>query len=120
MENQTFSESVNTLRDHLKEYLDMRIRLFRLIMVEKLSRLSSLLILFILIMILLLFAGGFLCLAFVLWFGEHAGPMWAGALIVVGVILLKLILLLIFRKKMLLNPIIRQLSKIIMEDPENE
>jgi len=120
METPKFSESVSTLSDHVKEYINLRVDLIRLILVEKMSRLTSLLLLFILFLILLMFAAVFLGLAFVLWFGNSIGPMWAGALIVVGVLLLKGILLYIFRRRFLLNPVIKQLSKIILEDDDHE
>jgi hypothetical protein len=120
METPKFSESISMLSDHVKEYINLQADLLKLILVEKLSRLTSLLLLFILFLILLIFAAGFVCLAFVLWYGENIGAMWAGALIVVGVILVKCILLYVFRKKLLLNPIITHLSKIIMEDPDHE
>ena len=120
MENPTFSESVNTLKDHAKEYIDLRVDLVKLVIVEKLSRLASLLLLFVIFMILLLFAAGFICLAFVLWYGQHVGPIWTGALIVVGVLAIKAVILFLMRKRLLLNPIIAQLSKIIMEEPDDE
>jgi hypothetical protein len=120
METPKFSESVNTLSDHLKEYINLRVDLVKLILVEKLSRLTSLMLLFIIFLILLMFAAVFLGLAFVLWYGNNIGPMWAGALIVVGVLLLKGIVLFLFRKKFLLNPVITQLSKIILEDADHE
>ncbi len=120
METPTFSGSVNQLSDHLKEYVDLRVDLVKLILVEKLSRLTSLLLLFAFVLILVLFAGVFVGLAFVLWYGRYVGPMWVGSLIVVGVLVVKGILLYLFRKRFLLNPVIRQLSKIIMEDPSNE
>lgn len=120
METQTFSESVNQLSDHLKEYVDLRVDLVKLILVEKLSRLTSLLLLFAFVLILVLFAGVFVGLAFVLWYGQYVGAMWVGALIVVCVLFVKGILLYLLRKRFLLNPVIRQLSKIIMEEPSDE
>jgi hypothetical protein len=120
METPKFSESVSTLSDHAKEYINLRVDLVKLILVEKVSRLTSLLLLFIIFFILLMFAAVFLSLAFVLWYGEHAGPMWAGALIVVGILFAKGILLYFLRKRLLLNPVIRQLSGIIMEDAGHE
>lgn len=120
METPRFSESVSTMSEHVKEYVDLRIDLLKLILVEKLSRLTSLLLLLILILVILLFGGVFFGLAFVLWYGQHAGPMWAGALIVTGGLILTGILLLVFRKKLLLNPVVSQLSKIIMEEEGDE
>ncbi len=116
METPRFSESVNTLSGHVREYIDMRTDLIRLMLVEKLSRLTSLMLLFIMLFVLGMFAGVFVALAFVLWYGENIGSMWIGALVVVGLVILKAILIFAFRKRFLLNPIIRQLSAIIMED----
>jgi hypothetical protein len=117
METPKFSESMNTLSDHLKEYVNLRVDLLKLVLVEKMSRLTSLLLLLIFVLILVMFAGVFLGLAFVLWYGQNVGPMWAGALIIVGVLVLKGTILYLFRKRFLLNPVIKQLSKIIMEEP---
>ena len=119
METPKFSESMDTLSDHLKEYVNLRVDLVKLILVEKMSRLTSLLILLIIVLVLLMFTAVFLGLAFVLWYGQNVGQMWAAALIVVGVLVLKMIALYLLRKRFLLNPIVRQLSKIIMEEPGN-
>jgi hypothetical protein len=120
METPRFSESVSALSDHVKEYINLRTELLKLILVEKLSRLTSLLLLLIIILVILMFGGVFLGLAFVLWYGQHAGPMWAGALIVTGVMILMALLLILFRKRLLLNPVIVEMSKIIMEDDGHE
>jgi hypothetical protein len=116
METPRFSESISTLSDHVKEYINLRTDLLKLILVEKLSRITSLLLLILLVIVILMFGGVFLGLAFVLWYGQHAGPMWAGALIVTGVLILMGLLLILFRKRLLLNPVIVELSKIIMEE----
>lgn len=120
METPRFSESMETLTDHVKEYIDLRVDLVKLILVEKLSRLTSLLLIVIIFLVLLMFAAVFLGFAFVLWYGNNAGPMWAGALIVVGVLVLNGTLLYLFRKKIVLNPVTARLSKIIMEEPDDE
>ena len=120
METPKFSQSVEALSDHAKEYLNLRVDLLKLILVEKLSRMTSTLVLFVLFLIFAMFAGAFIGLAFVLWYGENVGPMWAGALIVAGVLVLKGLLFYLFRKKLLLNPVIAKISKIVMEEDSHD
>ncbi len=120
METPKFSQSVESLSDHAKEYLNLRIDLLKLILVEKLSRLTSILVIFIIVVIFAMFAGVFVGLAFVLWYGENVGPMWAGALIVAGVLALKGLLFYLLRKKLVLNPVIFRISKIVTEEDSHD
>ena len=114
------SDQVHTLSDHAREYINLKIEEIKLVLVEKLSLLTSKLILFIILFILLLFTGVFIALAFVLWFGTHVGPMWAGALIIVGLLILKMLVIYWMRRWFILNPLIRHLSNIIMEGQDHE
>ncbi|MCX6267810.1 MAG: hypothetical protein NTW16_10695 [Bacteroidetes bacterium] len=63
----------------------------------------------------------FLTLAFVFWFANDIGPAWLGALIVTAFYILLGLLIFVKRHQFFINPLVTQLTKILMEDKdENE
>lgn len=103
------------LLDDCKSYLNTRYDLFRLSLLAKLSKILGL-ILLALVVVLLVFAVlsfGALALVFVLaqWL-----PLWASFLIIGGVFLLLLVLAILFRKQLFVNPLIGTLSTILFAD----
>ena len=61
----------------------------------------------------------FISFAFVFWYGDEVGPTFVGALIVVGFYLLMALVIYGMRYKLFINPLVKKLAKIIMEE-ENE
>ena len=113
-------EQYRKLLNDSKAYLNTQYDLLRLGLLEKLSKMLGL-VLFVLVVLLLSFAFlGFLAVtvAFVLaqWL-----PLWAAFLIIGSVFLLQLMLAFIFRERWFVNPIVRELSKILFyEEPHTE
>lgn len=98
-----------------KAYLNTKYDLLRLSLVEKLGKVLGM-ILFVLVALVLLvalLAFVAVALAFVLaqWL-----PLWAAFLILGCVFLLQLVLVIVFRKQMFVNPLIGALSNILFSD----
>lgn len=115
MESKKISENFSDLAASAREYLLLQLDLMKLVVAEKLSRLLTTLIVVIALFILFLFLLTFLSLAFVFWFGGHVGEAWVGALIMAGFYLLLAIMLYLMRTAIFVNPLVVQITKILLE-----
>ena len=118
MEQKKVSESIADMTDQVRNYVRLRIDLFKLDLTEKLATLTTTLLISIIFFIVFLFFTLFLSLAFIFWFKEYVGAAWAGALIVAGFYILIGIIVFIIRDKLFLNRIVIQISKILLEEEE--
>ena len=115
------SDNVSLLTENVKDYVNLRIDLAKLILTEKISRLASFFLIAVIFFILAMFLLLFLSLAFVFWFGNDIGPAWIGALMITAVYLLGGVLIYVKRHQFFINPLVSHLTKILMEDgDENE
>lgn len=121
MEFKKIPEHFSEITENIREYVHLKLDIMKLSVTEKVARLASYIVLMMIFFILFLFISLFLSLAFILWFRDHAGPAWAGSLIVAGFYILLGGVVYLMRNSLLINPFIVQLSKIILEDSdENE
>ncbi len=120
MESGKFSENISDLNENVREYIRLRTDLLKLTITEKMSFLGSFFIVSIIFFILFLFILTFFSLAFILWFGHYIGAAFVGALIVAGVYILIAILAYFMRNKLFINPLVTQISKILMEDEDEK
>jgi len=116
MEPGKISDNFSSLTENVKDYIDLRIDYFKLVLTEKLARLTSFFLIAIIFFILAMFLLLFLSLAFVFWFGEEWGPSWVGALIVTAVYVVGGALVYVKRKTLFINPLVSHLTKILMEE----
>ena len=121
MEPGKISENFSSLTENVKDYVNLRIDLAKLILTEKIAKLASFFLIAVIFFILAMFLLLFLSLAFVFWFGADIGPTWLGTLIVTAVYVLGGILIYVRRHQFFINPLVTHLTKILMEDKdENE
>jgi uncharacterized oligopeptide transporter (OPT) family protein len=121
MEPARIPDSFAGLTGDIKQYVKLRISLLKLLLTEKLSRLFTIVIMTMVFFILILFVLTFLGIAFLFWFREVAGPAYLGAIIVSGFYLLLGVVIYLLRYPLFLNPVVSQLSKILLEEePEDE
>jgi uncharacterized membrane protein YqjE len=118
MEQKKVSESIAEMTEQVKTYVQLRIDLFKLSLTEKLSTLTTTLLISIIFFIVFLFFTLFLSLAFIFWYREYAGAAWMGSLIVAGFYILIGIVVFLLRDKLFLNRIVTQISKILLEEEE--
>ncbi|MGN0186503.1 MAG: phage holin family protein [Paludibacteraceae bacterium] len=108
------------LIDDSKRYLRMRYDMLRLELLEKLSRIVALLLLVMVSTVLGLAAFIYFTFAFVAWLKPWLGTV-VPLCIVGGVFVLLLIVGIIFRKQLFINPLVSQLSHILFyETPKSE
>jgi hypothetical protein len=120
MANQSFSENVNEIIKIARSYLNARIELWKLSLLEKVSLAGSFLIVSIIVVFIIAFCLLFISLAFAYWYEQMTGDLAAGFLILAGFYLLLGLILIIGRKTFILGPIIRSLSAILYENDESE
>jgi len=120
MESPKISESIADMTDQVRNYVRLRIDLFKLDLTEKLATLITTLLISIIFFIVFLFFTLFLSLAFIFWFKEYAGAAWAGSLIVAGFYILIGIVVFVLRDRLFLNRIVVQISKILLEEEEED
>lgn len=120
MEPGKISDNFSMLTENVKDYINLRIDLAKLILTEKIAKLASFFLIAVIFFILAMFLLLFLSMAFVFWFGE-IGPAWLGALIVTAVYILGGIFIYVRRHQVFINPLVSHLTKILLEEKdENE
>jgi len=120
MESGNISDNFSELTENVKKYINLRIDLLKLVLTEKIARMASAFLIIIILFILFMFLLLFLSFSFIYWYGANIGPTWVGALIVAGVYLLAGFAVVIFRIQLIMNPLIRQITKVLMDNKNEE
>jgi uncharacterized membrane protein YqjE len=118
MEAGKISDNFSSLTENVKDYVNLRIDLAKLIITEKIARLSAFFLLAVIFFVLAMFLLLFLSIFFVFWFGDVVGPTWVGALIVTVFYVCFGLFIYIRRHPLFINPLVSHLSKILMEDKD--
>lgn len=119
--NKSISENLSELIGYYKQYLQLRLKEFKISMGEKLiDTLSSItfgLIFWLIILIVMLFAG----FAFAYWFGKSYDNYPLGFLITAGIYLLFGVVFYLLRKPLIFDPLARRLGDVLeIENREDE
>jgi hypothetical protein len=120
METQNISDRVSSLSENVNEYLNLRLGLLKLTATEKLANLLSHLMISLILFVLIILILFFITFAFISWFGENAGPAWAGSLVAAGFYILAGILIYLLRYPLFINPLIAKISRVMLEDENDE
>ncbi|MDZ7743923.1 MAG: phage holin family protein [Bacteroidota bacterium] len=121
MSEKKLSENLAELKNLAKSYVDSYIILLKLRFLEKLSRIGTFLVSAVILIMILGFALFFATFAFSYWYGKNMGNFAEGLLISTAFYLLLAIIVYVFRKKLIGNPVIKTISSILFkEDDENE
>jgi uncharacterized membrane protein (DUF485 family) len=107
MADETLNDFYQENRKLVTEYLETRLQLIRLTAIRTLSKTFSLFIVICLVSFMVLFFLLFLVIAFSWQMADVTGSAALGFLCGAGVFLLLLILGIVFRKPLFLNPLIR-------------
>ncbi|MCX6241527.1 MAG: phage holin family protein [Bacteroidetes bacterium] len=118
MESNRISDNVSSLTENVKDYINLRIDYIKLILTEKIAKLASYFLISVIFFILANFLLLFISFAFVFWYGEEVGPTSTGALIVVAFYFIMGCVIYWMRHILFINPMIKRLAKIIMEDED--
>ncbi|MCX6286262.1 MAG: phage holin family protein [Bacteroidetes bacterium] len=119
MESNRISDNFSSLTENMKNYVNLRIDYIKLLLTEKIAKLASFFLISVIFFILSMFLILFISFAFVFWYGEEVGPTFVGALIIVAFYVIMGLFIYGMRHKLFINPMVKRLAKIIMED-ENE
>lgn len=107
-------------RKLISEYIETRIQLLRLTSVRSLSKTLSMLILLMVISLMVLLFFVFLVIAFSIYIGNQMENPVMGFLAGAGIFLVVLLLSILFRKPLFLNPLIRLFILITANEEEEE
>lgn len=118
MQRDTFKENISELNDIVQGYVQARMNLWKVDLLEKLTRIGTYFITSILVLVSVLMVLMLLSFAFSYWFGQNYGSTATGFLISGGVYVLLIIIGFIFRKQLFSNPIVKHISAIIFQ-PKN-
>jgi hypothetical protein len=91
----------------VKEYIDLRFRLFRLQGMRLAAKALAIFALVMILTVMSVFTLIFLGLGFSAWMAELTGSVALGHLITAALLMLVMFLALVFRKSLFLNPLIR-------------
>ena len=119
MESNEISSGISAISRIVSKYISLLIEDTRLNVTEKLTRLLSAVALASLLTIIVTVAMVFVSIAVAIGLAESLSPLWS-FIIVAGFYIVLLIILITCRKVLLINPIARFLSTIILNPPTNK
>ena len=120
MESNKISDNFSEIAENVKNYVQLRIDLLMLKITGKLSKLLSHLLITVIFFIIFILLTIFISLSFIFWFQDYIGPAWAGCLFITGFYLVVGLIIYQFRTKLFVNPVIAILSKILLEDEDED
>ncbi|MGQ8335995.1 hypothetical protein ACUNWD_05540 [Sunxiuqinia sp. A32] len=116
--SKNLSDNINDLGKVSKKYIQARIDLIKLILLEKATEITSYLInslvLILLGALVLMFSLG----AFVAWYGQVYHDYLTGILLAVGILIVVIILFVVYRKKIVTTSVLENYSSILFEGEE--
>ncbi len=117
-EEQTAEAFAERLKEQLTEYVELRVDLFKATSVDKLSKAAGQMITALVIMVLVFFTILFSSLVAGFYFSEWLGSLLKGfGLVALGYVLL-LIVVVLFRKRIIQIPVVNAIITLMYEDDE--
>lgn len=120
MKDNSLAENFTELRDILKKYLDARIKLWKILLLEKLTKAGTYILTILVFVVVLASLLLLLLFAFSFWYGNVYGNIYYGFLISAGFYVLVGVLLFLLRRPIFSNNIIRNLGKIFFSEDKEE
>ncbi len=120
MKNRSLVENISELNDVIKSYIEARLDVWKIIFLQKVTRLGTYLLSTIIIAIIILIVSVFLTLAFTQWYSNSYGFLSEAYLIVAGFYILVGALVFFLRKSLFSNMIVRNIASIIFSDEDKE
>lgn len=114
------SDNFSGLNAAIQEYLRLRIDILKLSLLDKTAKTSLVIISHIVFIVLAALLFLFAAAAFVVWYGQSFNDYLAGLLIIAGLIAVLGLFFIIFRKRLIANNIVRQVSSILFEEEEED
>lgn len=112
--------NINELQEAFKSYVQNKIELVQLTLIEKSSRIVSVLINSLVIILISIFIIVFAIVAFVVWYGQAYNNLIDGLLIGIGLLVCVLVIFILFRDKLVTSFMVRQFSEILNEEDDDD
>jgi hypothetical protein len=119
MDKVNLDDSLRAAFVELQEYLELQLKYNKLLLGKKMGELFSYLALFVLVIGISGFLLLFLSLAFAEWFNEFYQRPYAGHLIVAAFYLFLALILIVFRKSLIFNPMRKGLGRVLFAEDED-
>lgn len=120
MKNKTLSENLSELNDVLKSYLAARAKLWKILLLEKITKAETHLFTTLVVMISVFSCLLFLGFAFSFWYGETRGSFATGFLISAGFSLLLMALIYLLRKRIFARNILKHNKDLLFNEDEKD
>jgi hypothetical protein len=120
MEKTRIADNISEVVDASKTYIEANLKLFKLTLLERLSKVVSLIISSTLVMLVGTMFLLFLSLSAAMFIGSLLDSRTLGFLIMALFFLIIMLFLWFRRKTLVINPIIRTLNDIVFTDNEND
>lgn len=120
MSDKSLSKNVSEIFDIIRGYLNARVDLWKLTLLERISLIGSFFISSVILILIAAFGLLFFSFAFAFWYGNNYGDLAAGFLIITIVYVVLGIIFYLLRKSLIVRPVIRSLSAIIFAEDEYE
>jgi hypothetical protein len=118
MARNELSENVSRIYDVLKDYLNSRVDLLKLGLLQKYTSAGVYLLTVVSVIISAFAAFIFLMFSFSFWYGSKTGHLEQGFLISAGVFAIIVVLLIVFRKNIFSGNLIKVFASILFTDDE--
>jgi hypothetical protein len=120
MEKTRIADNISEVIEASKTYIEANLKLFKLSLLERLSKVVSLIISTTLVMLVGMLFVLFLSISAALFISSLLDSRTLGFLIMALFFLVIVIFLWVKRKTLVINPIIRTLNDIVFDDTEND
>jgi hypothetical protein len=118
--SKNLTKNIGELSDSAKSYVQVKIDLAKLTLLEKVTRVTSYLFSVIVVMLFIFLVFGFGAAAFAVWYGQAFNNYFEGALIAGSGIIVLALLFILLRHKIITNPLVRNFSDILFDDEEEK
>jgi hypothetical protein len=119
--SKNLTENLGELSGSAKSYVQAKIDLTKLTLLEKTTRFTSSLFTMIVVMLFTMLVIGFGAAAFAIWYGQtHNDNYFEGVLIAGGCLIVLGLIFVLLRHKIFTNPVLRNFSEIMFDDDKKE
>lgn len=118
--SKNLTENLGELSGSAKSYVQAKIDLAKLNLLEKTTRFTSSLFTMIVIVLFSMLVIGFGAAAFAIWYGQTHNNYFEGVLIAGGSLIFLGLIFVLLRHKILTGPVLRNFSEILFDDEKKE
>lgn len=118
MDKEKFDKNLNKTVENIKDYINLKKEYYSLVLLERLAKVLTRFIVVIATTMLLFFFLLFLSFAFVGWFQYITGSQTLGYVVIAFIYLAIGVLVIIFKKQLFLNPLIKGINSIFSEEED--